>query len=541
MKPISRRQFLEFMGGSALTLSSLGTLTSCVSHPIRRPPGAELPFVPLPSNRIDDLTLAKGFKYDVVLSWGDELNEAGERFGFNNDYTAFLPLDPADYFEGLLWVNHESHDPIYNGGWQPGQKRTREQVDRERKVVGGSIVHIRMDDGRWKPVPNSQYNRRLDAYTPIPLIAERPIMGKTTAIGTLANCAGGVTPWGSILTCEENYQNFVGDVAFENGKRRLFNGDEYLSWMGLWDVPPEHYGWVVEVDLKTGKAKKLTALGRFSHESATCIQAADGRTVVYSGDDCDQEHLYKFISKKPGSLEQGDLYVADLESGRWLPLDRKKDPRLQKNFEDHTELLIRTREAAKIVGATPLNRPEDIEIDPKTRAVYMTLTLSKVKKDRFGSILKLEEKNADPLSLEFESSRFLAGGPETDFANPDNLAFDPQGNLWMCSDMADSSMYRKKFAGFNNNSLYYIPMSGPSAGQVFRVASAPRGAELTGPSFSPDGHTLFLSVQHPGEKAFYYKHLESHWPLGGKEIPKPSVVAISGPALDHLTNISPSI
>src|SRR5690606_9138788 len=141
------------------------------------------------------------------------------------------------------------------------------------------------------------------------------------------------------------YDNFVGEAVFENGRRQVKMGSKYGSWLPFTKLPPEHYGWVVEVDLRTGKAKKLCALGRFAHECATCVQAPDGRTVVYSGDDTEGEHIYKFISLKPGSLEVGDLYVADTVNGRWIPLARRTDERLRKAFKDHTELLIRTREA----------------------------------------------------------------------------------------------------------------------------------------------------------------------------------------------------
>ncbi len=533
MNDLNRREFLKFMGCSAATVWAV----SCVSKSplVIEAPKPALPFAPIGPNREDILKLADGFRYDIVLRWRQKLNARGDLFGFNNDYVAYLPFSPTNPLEGWMWINHEYHDPYFVSDWRPGQPRTMAQVKKERKEVGGSICHVRFDEDRWQLVENSKFNRRLDAFTEIPLISDRPILGRKTAIGTLANCAGGVTPWGTILTCEENYDNFVGEAVYKDGKREIVDGDGYLSWTKHVKLPPEHYGWVVEVNLKTGQAKKLTALGRFAHEGATTTLASDGRVVVYSGDDSENEHLYKFIAREPGSLEQGELYVADIKNGRWLPLSRAKDERLKRAFSDHTDMMIRAREAAKIVGATPLDRPEDIEIEPKSKAVIVALTGIKSTQSPFGSLLKIEEKNSDPLSLEFQASTFIPAGPQSGFANPDNLAFDKKGGLWMTTDMSGTSMHKEPYEQFGNNGLFYIPLHGPEAGRVFQVASAPRGAELTGPCFAPDGQTLFLSVQHPGERGALRPEMASHWPDGGDAVPAPSVVAIRGPALEALT------
>lgn len=531
MNDFSRRDFVLFMGRGIAVTTALSLLDGCVTTGKRSPP----PFVALNPTSEDTLKLAAGFNYEVLLRWDQVLNKAGDKFGFNNDYLAFIPLDPHGR-EGLLWVNHESHDPYFNSGWRKGMVRTANQVALERKAVGGSIVHIRRTATvGWELVPGSSYNRRLDAFTPIPLVSEDPIRGSRQAIGTFGNCAGGITPWGTVLTCEENYMNFVGEAVFKDGKRSIRPVDGYLSWDKHISLPPEHYGWVVEVELKTGKAKKLTSIGRFAHECATCIVAADGRTVVYSGDDAEDEHLYKFIASKPGSLEHGELFVADTVNGRWLSLSLKNNQALRKAFKTPTECLIRTREAAKIVGATPLDRPEDIEIDPQTRSVIVSLTNNKKHDRPFGSLMRLEEKNADPLSMEFRASTFVAGGPEAGFACPDNLAFDARGNLWMCTDISGSNIGKSPYQSFGNNGLFYIPLSGDHAGRAFQVASAPNGAELTGPMFAPDG-TLFLSVQHPGEWRHYKDQPDSHWPDGGESAPTPCVVQIRGPTLERLTS-----
>jgi secreted PhoX family phosphatase len=312
------------------------------------------------------------------------------------------------------------------------------------------------------------------------------------------------------------------------------------SWEKFYNYPPEHYGWVVEIDPKDGTAQKHIALGRFAHECCTLYELADKRVVAYTGDDKNSEHLYKFISSKPGSLKEGTLYVANTEKGEWLALDWESQPVLKKKFKDQTEVLIRAREAAKLLGATELNRPEDIEIDPITGNILVSLTNNKDKKDFHGSILKIEETKGAFDALTFKASTYLAGGEENGFSCPDNLAFDMAGNLWMTSDMSGGSMNRKDkpYMPFKNNSLFVIPRHGKDAGKVIRVASAPRDAELTGPWFSPDGKTLFLSVQHPGEQTKDLKNPTSKWPFDKDNIPKPAVVAITGDLIEKMNKLN---
>jgi secreted PhoX family phosphatase len=549
---LSRRRFLEFMGRASVTaagaLTAANLLSACASAvksgdsagalKLLTEPRGPLSFRPINPVISDELKLATGFESQVLLQWGDAINSR-EQFGFNNDYLAYLPLDASNPHDGLLWSNHEYVNEIFVSEYdRKGSPKTKDQVITEMRALGGSIVRIKRDStsGKWNVVKGDRYNRRIDGTAKIPMIVERPIEGSKTAIGTMANCAGGVTPWGTVLSCEENYQDYYGEVTFKDGKREKTKPSRYsLGWERYYDRPPEHYGWVVEVELRTGKAKKLCALGRFAHEGATVRLAADGRPVAYMGDDANDECLYKFISDKKGSLEKGTLYVADTERGEWVPLTLD-NPKLKGKFKDQTELLIRTREAARLAGGTALDRPEDIEIDPATGAVIVALTNNKPKNRPHGQLLKLEEAGNDPLALTFKASTFFSGGASGGLSCPDNLVFDRKGNLWVTTDMSGSDIGPKgPYAPFGNNGLFYIPMSGPDAGRAFQVASAPMDAEFTGPYFSPDGGTLFLAVQHPGEESKSKTELTSHWPRGGVEIPRPSVVAITGPGLRALT------
>ena len=488
----------------------------------------------------DDLLLTKGLDYHIILKWNDKINNK-DRFGFNCDYNCFIPLDPKNPNDGLLWVNHEYINPLFVSGFNYRDAKnikTKEQVDKEMYNVGGSIVRIQKEDGKWKVVQNDPYNRRITAKTPMKLNWDQPLKGKTTVIGTLANCSGGITPWNTFLTCEENYDSYYGDNQYDSNNNPT-KIPSYYGWDKFYDYPPEHYGWVVEIDPKEGKAQKHIALGRFAHECCTLFQLDDNRIVAYTGDDKNDEHLYKFVSSKPNSLKEGTLYVADIIKGKWLALEWENQSILKSKFKDQTEVLIRAREASKLLGATELNRPEDIEIDPITGNIFVSLTNNKPKGDYHGSILKIEENNGKFDSLNFNASTYMAGGEKSGFSCPDNLAFDFSGNLWITSDMSGYSMNKidGPYIPFKNNSLFVIPRYGNYAGKVIRVASAPRDAELTGPWFAPDGKSLFLSIQHPGERTTDLKNPTSKWPFDQDKIPKPSVVAITGDLIEKMNNL----
>ena len=508
---MDRREFLQFLGVSGVLATLPGcSTTSKVSRPM----------LGIAPSLEDKLLTADGLNYKILIRWGDQINKT-QKFGYNNDFIAFHPLEKD---HGLMWVNHEYVNPVFIGGVE----RTKANVDRERFEVGGSILEVKKQDGEWKVIPNSQYNRRLDSYTKIPFAWNEKIAGSKIAEGTMGNCAGGYTPWGTFLTCEENYDMFWGEVDSKGNK----DENSWMQWNKFYPKPPQHYGWVVEVEPKTGKAKKLISLGRCAHECAAVTKAKNGKVVAYTGDDTNDEHFYKFISDSDNSLEKGKLYVANLEQGKWLSLDIEDQPILKKHFKTQTDVQIFAREAAKIVGATPLDRPEDIEFDPLTGNVLVTLTNNKPKKNYLGSILKIMEDNNDPGSMTFKHDTFLAGGKEHGFACPDNMVFDPKGNLWFTTDMSGNDVNNGPYEGYGNNGLYVFIRSGEHQGEVVRVATAPIDAEFTGPCFSPDYKTLFLSVQHPGEVSSNKEKLTSHWPDG--DIPKPSVVMLEGPLLDKI-------
>lgn len=508
---MNRREFLQFLGVSGV----LATLPGCSTTP-----PSTISFGPFLSPGIEDkLTTANGLNYKVLIKWGDSISPKA-KFGFNNDFIAYHPLNKD---RALLWVNHEYVNPLFINGME----RTKQNINMELTEVGGSIIEIQKDSSGWKFIKDSEFNRRLDGNTEIPFAWDEKIAGSNIGIGTMGNCAGGKTPWGTFLTCEENYDMFFGERN-RKGKRT----ESWLKWDKVYSRNPEQYGWVVEIEPKTGKAKKLVSLGRCAHECAAVTKAKDGKVVAYTGDDTNDEHLYKFISDSDSSLERGKLYVASLEKGEWISLDWNDQPILQKNFKNQTEIQIYAREAAKMVGASPLARPEDIEFDPLTGNVLIALTNNRPRGDHYGSILKISETNNDYGSLTFKHDVFLTGGKDKGFACPDNMVFDAVGNLWFTTDMSGSDINKGHYQGLGNNALYVFLRSGTHAGEVIRVAIAPVDAEFTGPCFSPDFKTLFLSVQHPGELSRSKENLTSTWPDGN--IPRSAVVTLEGELLNKI-------
>lgn len=528
-----RRKFLEFMGKSAILSASLPYL-SLIGCGNGTEPGKIFQLKGLNPSLSDQLELPNGFDFRVMIKQGDPINSTGLFFGDCNDYLAVIP-DTDSSRKAILWVNHEYFNPVFITGNRDFKSRTRTEIHHEMKQVGGSILSIEKNgkSDLWEVVLNDKINKRLDAHTEIPFDSD-PIQGSSTAIGTLANCAGGVTPWGTILTCEENFGAYFGTVELDENKVRMLKPVPGYNWNKFEQRPPEHYGWVVEVNVHTGKAKKLTGLGRFEHECAKTVETVDKRCVVYTGDDKEDECVYKFIAAKPGTLTGGELYVANVDEGKWILLDIDKTDELKGKFKNQLEMLIHCREAAHLVGGSKLDRPEDIDFDPKTGTVYVTLTNNKAKDNYHGSVIKIIEKDGDPLSMKFEYELFKAGGLDTGFSSPDNLLIDHNRNIWLTSDISGSQVGKGPYEGLGNNGLFFIPMSGSRSGIPIRVANAPVQAEFTGPCISPDNKSLFLAVQHPGEKSQFLDQLTSHWPEGGNSVPRSSVVEISGPGMEAL-------
>lgn len=515
------------------------------------------PFRPIRPSTADELLLPRGYSYTIIRSYGDRIAD-NQTFGFNNDYIAFFPINALEkgfdhkrhsqFFygrgvsssDGLLSVNHEYTNPLFVHGYTGGPK-SQAQIDAEKGSVGLSIFRVqRGKDGRWRFVEDP-LNRRINAWTMArftgPAAGSAALFGSMVAMGSVGNCAGGTTPWGTVLSCEENVDEFAlpPDKPFGMG----------------WDssYTKEHQGWVLEVDPYNPATmpRKHTAMGRFRHENATLVIGNSGKVVVYMGDDKADSCVYKFISAgsfQPGTreanmalLESGSLYAADFSAGKWRLLDYDKVEALRSAkktdgtalFREQADVLANAPAAALTVKATPVDRPEDIEVHPKTRHVYVALTNNTGHGNFHGQIVRIEEQGDDPESLDFNWHLFAVGGPQSGFSSPDNLIFDPYGNLWMVTDISTSQIGKGIYSFQGNNAMFFFATEGPTAGKAVQFASGPVQSELTGMCWTPDGKTMFLSIQHPGEDSTGYDNMTSTWPrLPGDSIPRPSVVAING-------------
>jgi secreted PhoX family phosphatase len=401
----------------------------------------------------------------------------------------------------------------------------------------------------------------------------------TLVRGTLNNCAGGVTPWGTYLTCEENFHQYFANLAAlaDDDPRKavharygLPTGNSVRRWeryhprFDLAQEPnePFRFGWVVEIDPYDPQSipRKHTAPGRFKHEAASCVLAPDGRVAMYSGDDEWFEYMYKFVTTGQfnprrrdanfGLLEEGTLYVARLNddgTGEWLPLVFGRDPLTEANgFASQADVLINTRWAADLLGATKMDRPEDIEANPVNGKVYCVMTHNTRRTaeqvnaanprgpNRHGHIIELTEDNNDSTAESFiweivllcgdpvdpEDSVYFAGfdpSVVSPISSPDNIAFDLQGNLWIATD-GQTSAFK------HNDGVYAVAVEGLERGYLRQFLSGVPGGEVAGLTFSPDNHALFCSIQHPAEGSTL-ADASSTWP-DGTIPPRPSIIVV---------------
>jgi secreted PhoX family phosphatase len=670
----SRRALLGSLAGLPLL-----NLAACATQPAANS-GATTPvatFDSMPPTNADTISVPPGYRWQKLIAWGDALFDSMPerpdldaltradqegRFGQNNDMLALFPASyafppPTDQDRLILCANNEyaSLELAYPSLTRP-QAVTAAQVEALIAAIGVSIVELRRDGAGWRvvrsPAPGEGFNRRITAFTPVQFrgaAARHPWITAASEIvntaepdrsnglapadavrcGTTANCAGGLTPWGTYLTAEENFDGqFFGRDA-DIDARRLAEPAYALDSTGfgypggggsiaplaprqfrIAENPygPSLYGWITEIDPYDPHStpKKRTSLGRKKNECATTALTEDGRVVVYMGDDQRDEHVYKFVTggrfdannraANMDLLDEGQLYCAQfLENGegRWLPISvaaanaaaEAVDSPIR--FRDEGDVLMRVRDAARLMGATPMDRPEDVEAvrDASWRGLGPVLIACTYNSERgfahpgnprreserpqtaqsnlTGHIVRIDEAGGDCAAERFTWDVFAMGGdPDAEaltaemrgggvrahvstkvdgvaknigarFACPDNMFIDSTHRVWIATDGSDSV-----FADCND-SLLMTPLDVEGPRLIKRFMVCPVGAEAAGPLMAPDERAFFCSIQHPGANTVAgveYSSLRwadppqkppSSFPDGGDAWPRSAVVVIA--------------
>ncbi|MEM6603545.1 MAG: PhoX family phosphatase [Pseudomonadota bacterium] len=597
----SRRVVMGGMGAAAMSVligGCDGAEKNASEMPVK-----SFDFEEIPHGVDENIHFPKGYEADILIRWGDPLHadapnfdpyaqsasKQARQFGFNNDYIGLapLPMGSENASSGLLCVNHEyaiTHMMFPDDGSLSGKDKS----DIEQAALGNSIVEVKRDKNqKWHVVQDSPFNRRITMLE-TPITVDGPAAGhqrlqtpqdKTgrNITGTFQNCAGGMTPWGTYLTCEENINHAFGNInhADQNNpeiqKAKRFGVGKYSNNWYKYDprfdlkaTPNEinRFGWVVEIDPydPTSQPVKHTALGRCKHEGCSVTIDKSGYAVAYMGDDQHFEYLYKFVSKAKydpknrkanlSLLSEGTLFAAQFnEDGKmnWLELTFGKNGLTPENgFASQADVMIDARIAGDIVGATPLDRPEDVEIHPENGRIYVSLTKNEKRKEGnianprtdniFGHILEISTQN-DHLAQSATWDILLFGDKTGSYkgrlACPDNLAFDGQARLWASTDQG--SAWSKTG---NSDGLYAVTTEGKERGYAKLFFRSPVGAETTGLCFTKDSKTLFISVQHPsaddtdkwdgfGRKSTF-SDPATRWPdFQANMPPRPSVVQIT--------------
>lgn len=593
-KAISRRRFFGASAtvglGGFFAFSSVGCAVSS-----GMPDSKLMGFAPIATSTADTVVVPDGYQWQSLVSWGDPLfanapafdpsgnapaSSQALQYGDNTDGMCLFPLSDD---RAVLAVNNEytNYKHLFSHG---GKNLTDDDVLKAQYAHGVSILEIERDSqNHWSVVQNSKYNRRIHVQTRMNITG--PAAGHslmktkadptgTVSYGTMNNCSSGQTPWGTYLTCEENFNGYFGaDKSVERTDMQKMYGINHESRYNWYKHDerfdfeanpnePHRFGWIVEIDPKdpTATPLKRTAMGRFKHENVAIHIAKDNTVVAYMGDDERGEHIYKFVAKNkynPNNqsanrdlLVEGTLYAAKFSmtdekgTGEWIELTYGKNGLTKANgFADQAEVLIYARKAAKHVGATTMDRPEWVAVHPDGHQVYCTLTNNKNRgvkegqdiggpnpraENHYGQIVRWTPPNEDHTAMTFDWDLYVVAGNPTVhsdayagssnvnaanmFNSPDGIGFDKGGRLWIQTD----GNYKNEgdFAGQGNNQML---CGDPDTGEIRRFMVGPVACEITGLTFSEDNKTMFVGIQHP----------DAHFPAGGDAKPRSTVIAIT--------------
>ena len=589
-RAIDRRSFLRGVVafGSGAAVMGTGLLSSTTSAKAQA--AANFAFDGIPIQTDATVHVPAGYQWDVMASWGDPLFSDADPFdpatglkvatsdrvfGENTDGMEAFEIDGKQ----IIAVNHEYANVETNLPAKGDAAFTADDVLLLQNIQGVTVMEVAEGADGWAIVVDSPFNRRIHHNTPMKIAG--PAAGHdmlkttddptgTTALGTLNNCGAGKTPWGTYLTCEENFNGYFGvadpEVEFSasEGFARYGIGAEgrygYELHNARFDVSkepnePNRFGWIVEIDPADPESMpvKHTALGRFKHENAAAVVASSGQVVVYLGDDERGEYLYKYVSNgtyveggsAEGLLDDGKLFVARFDddmTGEWIELSPETTGGM-----DEAEILIHTRMAASAAQGTTMDRPEWVAVNPVAPQGYVALTNNRNrgvkpnaggdptplngpnprKTNNYGQIARWMPDGGDHAATGFAWDLYvMAGNPlvgEGDYAgsenvnegnlfnSPDGMQFDTTGTLWIQTDGDDSN--EGEFAGMGNNQML---AGDPTTGEIRRFLTGPVGSEVTGLTWSADLKSMFVGIQHPA----------APFPDGDGSLPRSSIVTV---------------
>ena len=593
---IRRRSILQ--GGAMAPLFCLGAVANLKGQQ----QASGLTFSPIQGSPDDEIVVPDGYRWAPLAAWGDPLTRDAPAFdpdnldpaaqrqqvGYNCDFLAWFDWIRKS---GIVGVNHEYTNPDLMFRNYSADTTTQQQVDYEIAAHGVSMFLASKESTPEGPgyrlYRYSSFNRRIHGETPIMLSG--PVAGNprlvtasdqtgTMVNGTFNNCGGGVTPWGTYLTAEENFDQYFGNnnavsdemakaandrfgVREEGGRRPWWR---FQRRFDLRYEPNEinKFGWVVEIDpyIASWTPRKRTAIGRFKHEAAATTLSAARNAVVYSGDDARFEYVYKFVSDgaydesdREGAkqlLDSGTLYVAkfnDDGTGEWMPLVYESGPLNATNgFTSQADVLLFARQAGDLLGATQMDRPEDIDINPLTGKVYVALTNNTRREagsengpnprapNPMGHIVEIVEDGNDNGATSFTWQIFMLCGDPADqsqgayfagfdtskvskIANPDNLAFDGYGNLLIATDG------QPRRVGINDG-IFFVPTEGSERGYNRQIFSGVVGAECASVIMNTAQDLMLVAIQHPGEGGTREERVSD---FGGPVVNRPTVVAVT--------------
>ncbi|MEX0371008.1 MAG: PhoX family phosphatase [Tateyamaria sp.] len=592
---ISRRGFMSgvvaFGSGAAVMGTSMLKGTTAMAGQSDR-----FAFEQLPIQTDGTVHVPDGYEWKVLVRWGDPLFSDAPAF----DPVTGIPTEGSDRVFGentdgmelfnigggteLLVVNSEYVNTKTNlPENEDGKPASAGDVLRLQNFQGVSVMEVTEGDNGWEVVVDSPYNRRIHHNTP--MVIDGPAAGHdllktdadptgTASLGTFNNCGSGRTPWGTYLTCEENFNGYFGateDPALDDATAAGFarygvktevdlGRYNYHGYDARFDISknpnePHRAGYIVEIDPSDPESTpvKHTALGRFKHENAAYALAPDGRVAIYMGDDERGEFMYKWLSRDkyvPGGdtstlLSIGQLYVAkfnDDMSGEWIALTPAA------TGMSEAEIAVFSRMAASKVGATTMDRPEWIAVNPTAVEAYCCLTNNRNRgvkpnaggdptpangpnpreENNYGQIVRWRPHGDNHGSNTFDWDLYvMAGNPDVHgdspyggssninsgnmFNSPDGMQFDTTGIMWIQTDGDDDN--EGEFAGMGNNQML---AGDPVTGEIRRFLTGPNGSEVTGLTWSADKRTMFVGIQHPGKP----------FPDGDGSLPRSAIVTV---------------